>query len=82
MRKTVTITTEQVRGILERLGSGQTTMKAEATQLGIRYAALRRVLEQVVGFEAYLRMMEAQRLARCVLPPSKNFLLPETEKTD
>jgi len=69
----VTITTEQVQGVLDRLRAGG-TMKDEAENLGLTYTALRNVLAQVVGMEVYLAAMAAQRSKRAKLPPSRNFL--------
>lgn len=74
------ITTEQVQAMLERLRTGA-TMHDEAAQLGMTYNALRNMLEQLIGLDVYFTVMAEQRIKRCKLPPSKNFLVPETEKS-
>jgi len=66
----MTLTTEQVQAVLDRLRAGS-TMKEEAEQLGMTYYALRHALEQVIGIEGYLSLMAAGLLR---LPPSPNFL--------
>ena len=78
----ITITTEQVQGIIARLLAGTTTVKDEAAQLGLSYQALRNVLEQVVGIEAYLTAVTQARLKRMKLPPSRDFLSEATAGTE
>jgi hypothetical protein len=70
----IVITTEQVQAMIDRLRAGSSSMKAEAAQLGMGYAALRHMLEQVIGLDVYLTVMTAQRVKRAKLPPSRNFL--------
>jgi hypothetical protein len=70
----ITITTEQVEGIIARLLAGTTTVKDEAGQLGLSYQALRAMLEQVAGIETYFAAVTQARLKRMKLAPSKNFL--------
>jgi hypothetical protein len=54
-------------------------MKDEATQLGMGYPALRKMLEEVAGLNAYLTAMAEQRVKRAKLPPSRNFLAEPVE---
>ena len=70
----IVLSTEQVQAIIDRLRAGSTTMKAEAKQIGMSYNALRHMLEQVIGLDAYLTVMAQQRVKRAKLPPSRNFL--------
>lgn len=74
----IVITTEQVQAIIERLRAGSSSMKAEAAQLGMGYAALRKVLEQVIGMDAYFTVIAEQRAKWAKLPPSPNFLKETT----
>jgi len=74
----MTLTTEQVQAILDRLEAGG-TMKEEAAQLGMSYNVLRTMLEEVAGLNAYLTAMAEQRVKRATLPPSRNFLAEPVE---
>ena len=69
----MTLTPNEVEAILHRLEAGG-TMKDESAQLGMSYAALRTMLEEVAGLNAYLTAMARQRLTRAKLPPSRDFL--------
>jgi hypothetical protein len=78
--RSIVITTEQIQGVLDRIQNGS-TVKAEAVLLGMGYQVLRRVLQQVMGIDAYLSLMAAGLVHRAKLPPSRSFLSDATTTT-